>query len=68
MTIEGYFLTGRCMCLRTGKFKVTLSSEYKVTDEQNGYELFDTFFDPASKYSGPGTDGLSRHLMTTVPT
>jgi hypothetical protein len=52
----------------TGKFKVTLPSEYKVTDEQNGYELFDPFFDPASKYSGPETDGLSRDLLTTVPT
>lgn len=39
----------------------------KITSEVNGYDAFVTFFHPASKYSGPGTDGrIHRDLVTTM--
>ena len=34
------------------------SSGYKLWNVYNGLEAFVTFFHPASKYSGPGTDGF----------
>jgi sugar-specific transcriptional regulator TrmB len=35
--------------------------------EYNGMEAFVTFFHPASKYSGPGTDGtMNRELIMTI--
>ena len=33
-------------------------SGYKLWDPYNGLEAFVTYFHPASKYSGPGTDGF----------
>ena len=37
--------------------------------ESNGFDAFVTFFHPASKYSGPGTDGFLRRdvVMTSYP-
>lgn len=55
--------------LKTGKINVSLPSGCKVTVEQNCFEAFVTFFHPASKYSGPGTDGIVNRelIMTTTP-
>lgn len=54
---------------RTGRFTVALPSGYKVRIEQNGFEAFVTFIHSASKYSGPGTDGIINRdlIMTTIP-
>jgi HTH-type transcriptional regulator, sugar sensing transcriptional regulator len=39
----------------------------KVEREQNWFDAFVTFMHPASKYSGPGTDGLfARDLIVTM--
>jgi sugar-specific transcriptional regulator TrmB len=55
--------------LRTGVFKTGVRSGRKQTWEYNGFPAFVTFFHPASKYSGPGTDGLFGRdvIMTTYP-
>lgn len=38
----------------------------KLVMKANGFDAFVTFFHPASKYSGPGTDGvLSREIIMT---
>ena len=50
-------------------YVLTVPSGYKVKVEGNVLEAFVTFYRPASKYSGPGTDGfITRDLiMTTTP-
>jgi len=55
--------------LKTKSFSVVLPSGFKITTEQNYLEAFVTFSNSASKYSGPGTEGvLSREMiMTTFP-
>ena len=55
--------------LRTKTFTANMPSGYKVQIEENSYEAFVTFYHPASKYSGPGTDGLVNRdvIMTTTP-
>jgi hypothetical protein len=55
--------------LRTGVFKSGARSGRRQTFEFNGFNAFVTFFHPASKYSGPGTDGLFARdvIMTTYP-
>lgn len=45
----------------------TMPSGAKVVTESNGFDAFVTFFHPASKYAGPGTDGvLGREMIMTV--
>ena len=52
--------------LKTGVIKSGFPSGRKQTWEYNGLEAFVTYFHPASKYSGPGTDGtLSREIILT---
>ncbi len=59
--LEGY---GK---LRTVAFESVLPSGAKVRDERNTYDAFVTFYHPASKYSGPGTDGtISRDVVATI--
>jgi hypothetical protein len=55
--------------LRTGTFKSGARSGRKQIWEYNGFPAFVTFFHPASKYSGPGTDGLFGRdvVVTTYP-
>jgi hypothetical protein len=46
---------------------LTMPSGWNVISEVNGLEAFVTFFHPASKYSGPGTDGIiSRDMIMTA--
>ena len=53
--------------LTTGVTEFKYPSGVKFIVESNGYDAFVTFFHPASKYSGPGTDGrVHRDLVTTV--
>ncbi len=45
----------------------TYPSGVKVNIEVNGFDAFVTFFHPASKYSGPGTDGkIGRDVVATM--
>ena len=55
--------------LRTKTFTANMPSGYKVKIEENSFEAFVTFYHPASKYSGLGTDGLVNRdaIMTTTP-
>jgi sugar-specific transcriptional regulator TrmB len=55
--------------LKTKTFTATMPSRYKVKIEENSSEAFVTFYHPASKYSGPGTEGLVNRdmIMTTTP-
>jgi sugar-specific transcriptional regulator TrmB len=50
--IEGY---GN---VKTEAYSVIQPSGGKLTAKQNGFDAFVTFMHPASKYSGPGTDGF----------
>jgi sugar-specific transcriptional regulator TrmB len=53
--------------LTTGVAEFKYPSGVKVTNEFNGLDALVTYFHPASKYSGPGTDGrLNRDLITTM--
>ena len=61
LLIEGY---GE---IKTDKFVMQSPSGYKTEVERNGYDAFVTFFHPASKYSGPGTDGFfARDYVGTI--
>ncbi len=61
MLLEGYSR------LKTGVLDYDLPSGVKTTSEYNGFEAFVTFFHPASKYSGPGTDGtIGRDIVVTI--
>lgn len=55
--------------LKTGMVRTKSPSGRTQTSEFNGFDAFVTFFHPASKYSGPGTDGLLRRdvVMTSYP-
>ena len=55
--------------LNTGVVKTQTSSGHVHVSEFNGFDAFVTFFHPASKYSGPGTDGFLRRdvIMTSYP-
>jgi hypothetical protein len=55
--------------LKTKAWTANMLSGYSVRLETNGYKAFVTFYHPASRYSGPGTDGfINRDLiMTTTP-
>jgi sugar-specific transcriptional regulator TrmB len=53
--------------LKTGIIDVNMPSGVRVHAEYNGYDAFVTFFHPASKYSGPGTDGIiGRDAVVTM--
>jgi len=53
--------------LTTGVAEFRYPSGARFMAESNGYDAFVTFFHPASKYSGPGTDGrVHKDLVTTV--
>ena len=52
LLIEGY---GN---VKTEAYSVIQPSGGKLTAKQNGFDAFVTFMHPASKYSGPGTDGF----------
>jgi sugar-specific transcriptional regulator TrmB len=59
--LEGYSKLG------TSVIDYVLPSGAKVNVEVNGFEAFVTFFHPASKYSGPGTDGaIGRDVVVTI--
>jgi sugar-specific transcriptional regulator TrmB len=55
--------------LKTGATKSMTPAGHMHVAEFNGFDAFVTFFHPASKYSGPGTDGLLRRevVMTSYP-
>jgi hypothetical protein len=55
--------------LKTGMVRTKSPSGRTQISEFNGFDAFVTFFHPASKYSGPGTDGLLRRdvVMTSYP-
>ncbi len=60
MLIEGYG------DVKTVGFTTVGPSGFKVETEQNYFDAFVTFIHPASRYSGPGTDGvLVRDFVTT---
>lgn len=60
LLLEGYSK------LRSGLTKFRYPSGIKVISEHNGFDAFVTYFHPASKYSGPGTDGrIHRDIVTT---
>jgi len=63
MQIEGY---GN---LKTVGYSMTGPSGFRHEIEQNYFDSFVTFFHPASKYSGPGTDAVfSRdYIITNYP-
>ena len=44
--------------IKTRSFSLVYPSGYRLDHVRNYYETFVTFFHPASKYSGPGTDGI----------
>ena len=53
--------------LGTSVMDYVLPSGAKVNVEANGFEAFITFYHPASKYSGPGTDGtIGRDVVMTI--
>ena len=53
--------------LKTGVLEFDYPSGVKLSADYNGFDAFVTFFHPASKYSGPGTDGvLGRDIVVTV--
>ncbi len=59
--VEGY---GK---LKSSIIRITTPAGVKVVTEGNGFDAFVTFFHPASKYVGPGTDGIfARDFINTV--
>ena len=57
------------ICFREAERRVdyALPSGTKINFEANSYEAFVTFYHPASKYSGPGTDGtIGRDVVITI--
>jgi hypothetical protein len=55
--------------LKTGASKWQTPKGHMHLAEYNSFDAFVTFFHPASKYSGPGTDGFLRRdvIMTSYP-
>ena len=61
MLLEGYSK------LKTGVLDYVMPSGVKTSSEYNGFDAFVTFLHPASKYSGPGTDGtIGRDIVVTI--
>ena len=70
---QKYVLPPACLMVdgygkvKTRAFSMILPSGFKSRIEQNYFDAFVTFIHPASKYSGPGTDGaFIRDLVTTT--
>lgn len=63
LLIEGY---GK---IKTSNFMMCSPSGYRTEIERSGFNAFVTFLHPASKYSGPGTDGFFArdYVATTYP-
>lgn len=63
LLIEGYG------DIKVDTYTILSPSGYKTEVERSGLEAFVTFFHPASKYSGPGTDGFFArdYVATTYP-
>jgi sugar-specific transcriptional regulator TrmB len=55
--------------VRTTGFTVVQPSGFRVEMEDTTLDAFVTFIHPASKYSGPGTDGVlvRDHISTNIP-
>jgi sugar-specific transcriptional regulator TrmB len=55
--------------VKTEALTIIYPSGYKIESEQNFFDAFVTFIHPASKYSGPGTDGIIArdHISTNIP-
>jgi sugar-specific transcriptional regulator TrmB len=55
--------------LKTGVHSIMMPSRYEFQIEANGFNAFVTFYHPASRYSGPGTDGYINRdfICTTTP-
>jgi hypothetical protein len=52
--------------VKTMGFTIVEPSGFKLEAEQNYFDAFVTFIHPASKYSGPGTDGaFARDIIVT---
>ena len=72
---QQYILPPSCILIegygnvKTGKYTIGNPSGYTNTNEVNYSEAFVTFMHPASKYTGPGTDGFfyREFLSTTYP-
>lgn len=61
LLVEGY---GR---LKTSVINFAMPSGATAIMEANGFDAFATFFHPASKYAGPGTDAtLGRDMVLTA--
>jgi sugar-specific transcriptional regulator TrmB len=53
--------------IKTGSYTMILPSGYKFKHQTNGLDAFVTFMHPASKYTGPGTDGyLCRDVIMDI--
>ena len=53
--------------IKTGSYTIILPSGYKFKHQTNGLDAFVTFMHPASKYTGPGTDGyLCRAVIMDI--
>jgi len=70
---QQYILPPSCILIegygnvKTGKYTVGNPSGYTNTNEVNYFEAFVTFMHPASKYTGPGTDGFFyREFLSTI--
>jgi hypothetical protein len=70
---QQYILPPSCLLmegygsLHTDSYTMFSASGYKTEIERNGFAAFVTFFHPASKYSGPGTDGFfARDYVATI--
>jgi sugar-specific transcriptional regulator TrmB len=61
---QQYILPPACMLIegygdvKTEAYAIIQPSGGKFSAKQNGFDAFVTFIHPASKYSGPGTDGF----------
>jgi sugar-specific transcriptional regulator TrmB len=55
--------------VRTSGYTVVQPSGFRVEEEDNAFDAFVTFIHPASKYSGPGTDGVlvRDQISTSIP-
>jgi hypothetical protein len=59
-----YILPPACMLIegygdvKTEAYAIIQPTGGKFSAKQNGFDAFVTFMHPASKYSGPGTDGF----------
>jgi sugar-specific transcriptional regulator TrmB len=70
-----YILPPACLLIegygdvKTDAYTMLSPSGYRTEIERSGFEAFVTFFHPASKYSGPGTDGFFArdYIATTYP-